>query len=49
MQFKEMIANYQQFGSHIVDFSYILLDVNRYDEQELYNMANLLSSVFIPA
>lgn len=34
-------------ANHIVNFNYILLDVNRYDEQELYNMANLLSSVFI--
>ena len=47
LQFKEMIANYQRFGNHIVNFNYILLDINRYDEQELYNMANLLSSVFI--
>ena len=47
IQFKEMIASYLQFGNHIVDFNYILLDVNRYDEQELYNIANLLSSIFV--
>ena len=47
IQFKEMIAQWEQFGSHLVNFNYLLVDINHYDEQELYAMSTLLSSVFV--
>ncbi|QDR81680.1 Rpn family recombination-promoting nuclease/putative transposase [Sporomusa termitida] len=46
-QFKEMLAGHNQFGSHLLDFSYILLDINRYQEDDLRNMAGLIASVFL--
>ncbi len=45
--FKEMLSGYEKFQKHILDFSYILFDVNRYSEEELYRAANLISSVFV--
>jgi len=30
----------------LLDFSYILFDVNRYDEEDLYRAANVIASVF---
>ena len=45
--FRETQAGYQEFGKYPLDFRYILFDVNRYDERELYNLANLIASIFI--
>lgn len=46
-KFKEIILGYEKFPQYILDFSYILFDVNRYSEEELYRAANLISSVFV--
>ncbi|MBC7324041.1 MAG: Rpn family recombination-promoting nuclease/putative transposase, partial [Moorella sp. (in: Bacteria)] len=46
LRFKEILAGYRQFEKHILDFRYILFDVNRYDVEELYRATNLISSVF---
>ena len=46
MNFREMLADHEKFGKRVLDFSYILFDVNRYKDQELYEIANLISSVF---
>ncbi len=35
------------FGTHAIDFSYILLNVNRFDDDELLDLGNLISSVFL--
>lgn len=44
--FKEYQWGYEHFPSNILDFSYILFDVARYDEEELYHAANVISSIF---
>ncbi|MBO8129871.1 MAG: Rpn family recombination-promoting nuclease/putative transposase [Peptococcaceae bacterium] len=47
INFKEILSGYRKFEKHILDFSYILFDVNRYSEEKLYRAANLISSVFV--
>ena len=46
LDFKEMQANYQQFEKHLLNFRYILFDVNRYSEKELHQASNLISTIF---
>jgi len=46
LRFKEILAGYRQFEKHVLDFRYILFDINRYDVEELYRAANLISSIF---
>lgn len=45
--FKEMQAGYEEFGKYLLDFRYLLFDVNRYSEEELLKAANLIASVFL--
>ena len=47
LNFREMLANHESFGKHLVDFQYILFDVNRYQKEELLQMANLISSILL--
>lgn len=47
MNFKEMQQGYELFGEHLVDFKYILFDVNRYNDDELIGIGNLIASVFM--
>jgi len=47
LSFKETIDSYQLFGENIIDFKYILIDVNRYNEEELLQLSNLISSIFL--
>jgi len=45
--FKEYLSGYELYGNHIIDFNYILLDINRYDAKSLAEMGNLISAVFM--
>lgn len=45
--FKEMLSGYELFENNILDFNYILFDINRYSDEELYNVSNLVSAVFL--
>jgi hypothetical protein len=45
--FKEYLSGYELFGENIIDFEYILLDVNRYTKEELLNASNIISTVFL--
>ncbi len=45
--FKEILDGYELFKDHILDFNYILFDVNRYKEEELLKLANLISTIFL--
>jgi hypothetical protein len=45
--YKEILAQAELFGEYVVDFKYILIDVNRYDERELWEVANLIGGVFL--
>jgi len=44
--FKDVLASYRDFDKHLLDFNYILFDVNRYTDEDLLTMANLMSCVF---
>ena len=44
--FKEYTANYGEFGDNIIDFKYILFDLNRYDEEDILTTYKLLDFVF---
>ncbi len=46
-QFRKMIANEQMFGSELIDFEYICIDVARYTEEELLLLSNTIGSVFL--
>jgi predicted transposase YdaD len=45
--YKEYLSGYEIFGDNIIDFRYILIDVNRYNEKELLEMSNLIASAFL--
>ncbi|MCT4619087.1 MAG: Rpn family recombination-promoting nuclease/putative transposase [Marinisporobacter sp.] len=45
--FKEVLNGYELFDENIIDFRYMLFDVNRMKEGELLDIANLISSVFL--
>jgi len=47
LSFKEMLNNYQEFSGHLLDFRYLLFDVNRYSEEELVKAANVIASIFL--
>jgi predicted transposase/invertase (TIGR01784 family) len=44
--FKDTLAVSELFGEHVVDFKYILIDVNRYEKQTLTALDNFIGSVF---
>ena len=44
--FREYQSGHERFAGRLLDFSYILFDVVRYDEEDLYRAANVVSSVF---
>lgn len=45
--FKDMLHGIDLFDEQILDFKYTLIDVNRYEKQELLQLSNLISSVFL--
>ena len=45
--FKETLSSYRKFEQYVLNFCYILFDVNRYREEDLCQAANLISSVFV--
>lgn len=45
-QFREVLAGASMFGDYLLDFQYMLIDVNRLDESDLLQMKNLIGSVF---
>lgn len=45
--YKEILNAYELFSDHVLDFSYILLDVNRYTEEELLQVSNVIGTVFL--
>ena len=38
---------YEKFDKHILDFEYILFNVNGYNEKELYEIGSLMSAIFL--
>lgn len=46
MSYRKMQEGYELFGEHLVDFRYILFDVNRYKDEELLKIGNMMAAVF---
>lgn len=44
---KEKISSIDKFDDNIVDFNYILLDVNRYSREELISKGDISSAIFL--
>lgn len=45
--FKEYLKGYDLFAPYIIDFEYILININQYSDDELMRIGNLISSVFV--
>ena len=46
-EFKDILSGANLFEDNILNFKYSLFDINRYTEEELYSVANLVSAVFL--
>lgn len=46
-QFRKLLNHEQMFGSELLDFEYLLIDVARYTEEELLSLSNTIGSVFL--
>jgi predicted transposase/invertase (TIGR01784 family) len=44
--FKEILSGYELFEDNILNFNYMLFDINRYSDEELYSVSNL-AAVFL--
>lgn len=44
---REMLAGEQLFGNNLLNFEYILLDVNRYEDAELLGLSNTIGAAFL--
>jgi hypothetical protein len=44
--FKEYTANHGEFGDYLIDFKYILFDLNRHNEEDILTTYKLLDFVF---
>jgi len=47
LNFKETLDSHQLFGDYLVDFRYFLINVHGYSEDELMELSNLVSVVFM--
>ncbi|GAA0077113.1 Rpn family recombination-promoting nuclease/putative transposase [Clostridium sp. CTA-5] len=47
VSFKEILSGYELFEGNILDFNYMLFDINRYSDDELLNISNMISAVFL--
>lgn len=46
-RFKDILSEKERFEEYLVDFKYILVDVNKYTEEELEKTANAISCVIM--
>lgn len=47
VSFKEKIMKYELFGDKLLDFEYVLLDVNRYEKEVLLQKESISSAIFL--
>lgn len=47
LEFRKLLANENLFGSELLNFEYMLIDVARYTEEELLSLSNTIGSVFL--
>ncbi|WP_074042224.1 Rpn family recombination-promoting nuclease/putative transposase [Desnuesiella massiliensis] len=46
-KFKNVINKSELFGNNIIDFEYILIDINKYEKEELMELGNIASAIFL--
>lgn len=46
-KFKNVINQSELFGNSLIDFEYILIDINKYEKEELMELKNIVSAVFL--
>lgn len=46
-KFKNIINKSELFGNNIIDFEYILIDINKYEKEELMQLGNIASAIFL--
>ncbi|MGN9160357.1 Rpn family recombination-promoting nuclease/putative transposase [Clostridium sulfidigenes] len=46
-KFKNVINKSELFGNNIIDFEYILIDINKYEKEQLMELKNIASAVFL--
>ncbi|MFL0194288.1 Rpn family recombination-promoting nuclease/putative transposase [Clostridium sp. WILCCON 0269] len=46
-RFKNIINKSKLFGNNIIDFEYILFDINKYEKEELVQLGNISSAIFL--
>lgn len=47
VNFKGILSGYELFEDNILNFNYMLFDINRYGNEELLDMSNLVSAIFL--
>jgi len=47
IEFKDTLSNADLFEDNVLNFKYILFDVQKYEEEELLQLSNLIGSVFL--
>jgi len=45
--YRETLSEWEMFGEHVLNFKYVLVDVNRYSKQELLKEASMIGAVFL--
>ncbi|SHH42523.1 Rpn family recombination-promoting nuclease/putative transposase [Tepidibacter thalassicus] len=45
--FKEVLNGYELFDDNIINFRYLLFDINRMEKEELIEIANVISAIFL--
>ncbi|MGV8149951.1 MAG: Rpn family recombination-promoting nuclease/putative transposase [Alkaliphilus sp.] len=45
--YRELLSGQELFADHVLNFKYILIDINRFHEEELLKLPNLIKTVFL--
>ncbi|MDK2903472.1 MAG: hypothetical protein PWQ93_1391 [Clostridiales bacterium] len=45
--YKEILNGFDLFGKYVLDFEYVLIDINRFSDQELVKLSNLPGAVLL--
>lgn len=47
ISYKETLSAYELFKDYVLDFKYILIDVNRFNKHDLLELSNLVGAIFL--
>ena len=45
--YRELLSGQELFADHVLNFKYILIDINRFREEELLKLPNLIKTIFL--